>query len=151
MIYPEIARKLFLKVGDEVLDASEEKDLPKIAHYLAVPNAVWNLASMANNGQGQAVVELIKAQPLEAQKAILAAPYAVAGLVFNGLEQAVVELIKAQPVENQRFIFYADGALPSLKRTLEQALKDIQEEWTSASRPALPQNAKHSPLPKHHF
>ena len=55
--------------------------------------------TVAGGMKAGAVIDLLKALPLEQQAAILSVPNAVVGLAFNGQAEAVVQLLGAMPPE----------------------------------------------------
>lgn len=104
------------------------------------------VSGLAYQGHGKAVIDLIKAQPLEDQKEILASFNAVYGLADNGYSEAVVDLIKAQPSsEAQKKIFAAQYAELGLKENKQsQAVVDIKASWKTGG--VLSSTAKQAPI-----
>jgi hypothetical protein len=88
------------------------------------------VAGLANTGQAQTVVDLIKTQPLDAQKDILAAPYAVWGLANTGQAQTVVDSLKALPPDAQKDILAVPHAVLGLEKNGQaQVVADIKAGW----------------------
>jgi len=125
----------FLKSSDELLDLSQEKNLPKIAQSLAVPDA---LADLAYNGQAAEVVAIVKALPPTVQQNIFTVTGAVWGLAYNGHAAAVMSIIETWPTAAQKAVIkdsnlaqpYAGWALADNGQM--EKLKKIRSNWTKA-------------------
>ena len=125
----------FLKSGDELLDLSQEKNLPKIAQSLAEPDA---LADLAYNGQAAGVVSIVKALPPTDQQNIFTVTGVVWGLAYNGQAAAVMSIIEAWPTVAQKAVIkdsnlaqpYAVWALADNGQM--ERLKKIRSNWAKA-------------------
>jgi hypothetical protein len=125
----------FLKAGDELLDLSQEKNLPKLAHSLALPDA---LADLAYKGQAAEGVAIVKALPPTDQQKIFSVTGAVWGLAYNGQAAAAMSIIEAWPTVAQKAVIkdsnlaqpYAGWALADNGQM--ERLKKIRSNWAKA-------------------
>jgi len=125
----------FLKAGDELLDLSQEKNLPKLARSLAVPDA---LADLAYKGQAAEGVAIVKALPQTDQQKIFSVTGAVWGLAYNGQAAAAMSIIEAWPTVAQKAVIkdsnlaqpYAGWALADNGQM--ERLKKIRSNWAKA-------------------
>lgn len=122
----------FLKAGDALLDLSQEKNLPKLARSLAVPDA---LADLAYKGQAAEGVAIVKALPPTDQQKIFSVTGAVWGLAYNGQAAAAMSIIEAWPTVAQKAVIkdsnlaqpYAGWALADNGQM--ERLKKIRSNW----------------------